>query len=578
MTFLLLIQLNSNTNNKVNMAKISLEDQANIYRGILGDKYYDPASRLSDVASNKQNAQLTNIFKNIFGTDSSKITTDNNSNTIAPRTYTVKTGDNLWKIAKEHNIPLEQLIKLNPDKTKVIYTGDVLRLEPEKEVSNVNVREEWYKESQLNSENISAIQGYKHKSNYAIVDKKNKTFSIFDKNNNLLYQTDDIATGVSGDDYNTTTYYKPGTKVIDNFAGNMSTPAGITEIRATSNYHGYPSFIRSRVNNQNEINQVLQNGEYVPDDVASSLHVGNTKTGSNGCVRMSGKTLQDVSQFLGAGDRVYTLPEKEGSRFTLKGGKLNFTADNPYGNDEPGRISKSGKDMRFWDDYNTTIDKTYTPLQIQWTKTGNKEYDNNVRTYAQTIVNNKQALQQKFGLTSDEYNHLADLALGLAEQESKFGTSTRYKAKNAIPDWSLSAIKSVTRGNSGTRSYGLNQIKIKGDNANMQKIYSELGINDENISIAGYSALATMARLAYMYNSEVRGRNFKDANGGTINPYEALLYKWNGHGNRLTNGTATPNENVYLRNVRSYSGKFKLFERREYDKYKYGGRYSLEEV
>jgi len=39
-----------------------------------------------------------------------------------------------------------------------------------------------------------------------------------------------------------------------------------------------------------------------------------------------------------------------------------------------------------------------------------------------------------------------------------------------------------------------------------------------------------MARLAYMYNTEIKGRNFKGKNNTSINPYDALLYKYMGRG------------------------------------------------
>jgi hypothetical protein len=110
-------------------------------------------------------------------------------------------------------------------------------------------------------------------------------------------------------------------------------------------------------------------------------------------------------------------------------------------------------------------------------------------------------------LSSDEYNRLAELAVGIGEQESKYGTSKRYKAKSYMPDWVIS----MFRGPNSARSRGMTQIKVKGDNSEMRNIYSELGINPNSINRPETSAIATMARLAYMYNNEVKGRNFQGA-------------------------------------------------------------------
>ena len=475
--------------------------------------------------------------------------------------YIVKTGDTLWQIAKDNNIPLDELIRLNPTKKNVIYTNDELRLEPDRITEEINIRNEHQRESKLNLQNISAIQGYKHNNNYVIIDKKNRRLTIYDKNNNPLYITSDFSTGASGNDYNTITYTDKNGN-IRNMQGNNSTPAGILEISGKGMYHGYPSFTRARINKDG-----------TKEDVASSLHYGNIgkeRNASNGCVRIGGKTLCEIEPYLSVGTRIYTLPEKQGSRFSLKGGKLNFTADNPYGIDEGNK--------RFWDDYNVTIDKSYSPLKLKWKKTGDEEYDNNRKAYALAIVNNKKALQQRFDLTSDEYNRLAELALGIAEQESKFGTSDRYKTKNLIPDWMMDTVKYISRGNSGARSRGYTQIKTQSDNEELRKIYKDLGIDDDSINLADKSAIATIARLAYMYNNEVRGRNFQTADGNNLDPYHALMYKWLGKNDELKNKTATPSKNIYIRNVNKYSRNFDMYDIRTRDVYKNGGRIYLDEI
>ena len=475
--------------------------------------------------------------------------------------YIVKKGDSFWKIAKENNIKLDELIRLNPTKQNMIHPNDILRLEPDKITKEINIRDERQRENRLSLQDITAIQGYRHDNNYIIIDKKNRQFSIYDKDNNLLYSTSNFSTGESGEDYNTITYVDKNGNII-NKKGNNSTPAGITEISGKGIYHGYPSFTRARTNS---------NGS--KENIASSLHygiIGENRNASNGCVRIDGKTLCDIEPYVSVGTRIYTLPEKEGSRFSLKGGKLNFIADNPYGNDKG--------DKRFWDDYNVNIDKSYSPLKLKWKKTGNKDYDDNRKNYAQAIVNNKRELQKRFNLTSDEYNRLAELALGLAEQESKFGTSTKYKIKENTPDAMLDIAKYVIRRNKGAISRGYTQIKNKSDNKELQEIYKELNIDDDNIYNADKSAIATIARLAYMYNNEVKGRNFKTAEGNDLNPYHALMYKWLGKNNELRNQTATPNKNVYIRNVNQYSRNFDMYDMRTYDVYKYGGKFSLEDI
>ena len=480
-------------------------------------------------------------------------------------TYNVVRGDTLWDIANRNGITLDELRSYNPNlKGDVIHPDDIINIAPEYEERLVNLRNERMMEEMYNRDNISAIQGAKHDRNYIIVDKKNGTLTVYDKQNNPIYQSKGISTGASGDDYNTITYVNPDGS-IRNKAGNNSTPAGITTIKNVGLYHGSPSFIRAR------------GQEDGLEDIASSIHLGNVsdKKSSNGCIRADAPTLEQLSQLVGAGTKVYTLPEKEGSRCSLKGGKLHFTADNPYGNN-------SGT-KRFWDDYNVQVDKSYSPLQFRWNKIGNEKLDKNIKQYAQSLVNNKQKIQKQFGLTSDEYNRFAEIALGIAAQESMFGVARSYQGKkntrsivgDAVMDNIVNpigrALNQLRHGqlphNLGdAASRGYTQIKLKGDNDEMRSLYNTLGITGDNIDNPDISALATVARLAQMYNTEVRGRTFTGESDEVISPYDALLYKWNGHNEQLVNHTATPSKNKYIRSVKGYANNFRMFERRKYRK------------
>ena len=451
--------------------------------------------------------------------------------------YNVVRGDNLWNIAKSNNINLETLYQYNPQyrSKKILMPGDKIIIGKKSLLKPYNIREQRIKEQTANQSNISAIQNVHHDGNYVIIDKKNRSLNVYNKNNKLIYHTNDISTGASGDDYNTITYVDKFGKII-NGKGNNSTPAGITKITGTSTYHGFPSFTRGRKNGS----------KY--EDIASSMHFGKTDKSklSNGCVRIGGNTLNTLSKYIGVGTEIYTLPDKKGSRFILKDGKLNFVADNPYG-------SNSGS-KRFWDDYNTYTDKSYSKLIIIPKIKGSDEFNKNNTKYINALMDNKQKLMQKFNLDSDTYNHLAELALGIAQQETKYGTSTRKEIKDKTPDFILNFV----RGNSN-RSRGLTQIKLKGDNAGMQNVYNDLGITENNLDNADKSAIATISRLSYIYNTEVRGRKFVGKNGQNIDPYDALLYKWMGRNNELNNHTATPLQNIYIQNVKKYTNNYNMY-------------------
>ena len=139
------------------------------------------------------------------------------------------------------------------------------------------------------------------------------------------------------------------------------------------------------------------------------------------------------------------------------------------------------------------------------------------------------------------------LAMGIAQQESKFGTSKKYKIKQAqIPiriPISLkqlggspstismplqTVIKSIT-GDKSSRSEGIAQIKYGDDSDEIRNIYSNIGVTNNHADI-GNEAKSVIARLAHIYKNQYLGdKRLYDAAGMSME--EALAYLYNG-GNR----------------------------------------------
>lgn len=502
--------------------------------------------------------------------------------------YTVSKGDTLWGIAKRLGLSLDDIASWNrdiPDINK-IQIGDKIRVSDPSlsiEKEDHDLMEIVSRETEINRmSDEDIIKSANHKSNYAIVDKKNKKLTVYSPHGDILYSTNNIGTGASGDDYNTYTKTKNG-KLVSG-AGNMSTPAGITRVSGIGEYHGRKSFQRARFN--------PKTGKWDHNIASSMHHEASAGRGSNGCIRLLGDTGNELYNFIKKGDFIYTLPEKEGSRFVIREGSINYIADNPYGED-------SGE-KKLWDDYNVHINKDFRPLNIsiknsdispdvlpKWIydaydpKDGTNSnsaflgvisaIDNiakmdklgNMKEYGDAISSNKERIMSEFDIDSYTYDRMAMLAMGIAEQETKFGVSPRYIGKQAIGDFGVDIAKrfrSLLKGDGwNDRSYnskGITQIKIEGDNDETKKIYDKFGIDKENILKPYNSGIATMLRLASIYKNKVVGRGFKDNKGNDIDKFDALLYKWMGKGRLLNNGKASPNDNDYINNVKKYIGNF----------------------
>ena len=385
--------------------------------------------------------------------------------------------------------------------------------------------------------NLESIFNAPHSSNYIIIDKANGILSVYSPDSKLLTKTN-ITTGRSGDDYNTVTKTTSSGDLIGD-AGNMSTPAGITTITSVNTYHGSPSYTRGR----------YKGDAKKAEDIASSMHFDDTSKihDSNGCVRIPREGLRNISKFINKGTMIYTLPEKPGSRFVLREGKLNYVADKPYGD------YSNDPEHKYWRDYNTYTDKSYSPVKFESDKQQSREESK----FVEALSNIKNQIQKEFGFDSKTYNELAKLAIGIVNNETKFGTSKRYALKETPLGRAAVIARNIIFGDHSSRGWG--QIKMSGDTDTLQNLYRKYKLNESNVNNAQNSALATMLRLGHIYTQEVKGRNFVGENGQQINPNDALLYKWMGYNRELTNHTATPDRNIYIRNAKNFSQNYKMY-------------------
>ena len=518
-------------------------------------------------------------------------------------THVVGSGDTISKLAKRYNVDIESILRNNSDikNPSLIKIGQRINFvygdsgaqnadngnREQKELHNIKE----VRQREADYDNVTAIQSSKHDSNYAILDKNEQRMFVYDKNSNLL-ATIPTTTGKSNQDYNTKTYTDKSGRLI-NYAGNNATPAGITEIESTGIYHGTPSFQRVRVGSDYKGKK--------GDTIASSIHlrsgVGSGENRSNGCIGVNENGAYILKKYLGVGDKIYTLPQNEGSRFVSRDGNLSFIADNVYGKkraekDNYTTINGKRVDKHDWDDYNTTINKTYQPLHIQpKLSNDNKSYNVNKTTFVQELEKSKENIQKELKLSSSEYNTLAMVAMGIAEQESRFGTANSYLVKNALNKLGITGFVKKAKGEKTSPSLGIGQIKYGDDNSEINDIYRRIGVNDNHKNINN-EAKAIIGRLYHIYRNQYQGgKKYYDKVG--LNQEQALAYLYNGGNlgyikklansgkkledmygrgytnilNRIVGKTSKINKADYAKKVAKYAN-----ENDYYAEYKLGGR------
>lgn len=188
--------------------------------------------------------------------------------------------------------------------------------------------------------------------------------------------------------------------------------------------------------------------------------------------------------------------------------------------------------------------------------------NSDVLAYASTISKEKNKLTLLYHSDSQEYNLLATIAMGILGRESEFFQSPRYQFKEAAP-WLIQMAKYANHFLNGKKvlpnSRGPTQIKI------VPKIIADFyGVTSENIHEPRNAALATMGFLIEALKElkqRAENRNLEFITPETYADY--LPYIYFGGTRMLVNRKATPEKNIYIRDMKKYMSWVQIYEQRQ---------------
>jgi hypothetical protein len=416
----------------------------------------------------------------------------------------------------------------------VFSTKQTAKLEPE--------YQDWDKVKQRQDEinrmaQVDIIKQY-HKNSeeqYVIVDKKRGKMHLMQGGKEI--SSYNVGTGENFGDEQTRTWVDKETKKVDWDKGNKQTGAGIYTVSARDSknkqYHA-PSW---NFTNEYGIEVPMAIHGATRDRVGKIQDKDETNNRvSNGCINGICYDLEDLyRQGYKEGQKLYVLPDNDNNKFELKNGKLVFTSSDQ--------------------NVNRTVNTlNYKPIKIEVSEKLKSEAPEAVRM-AETLVNKKQELMKALKINGDIYNDLASLTLGLAGQESKYGTSLKYNLKTELTQ----DLAKWASGNKSYNSKGLTQIKFDGVNSEVKELFKKYGITKDNIDKGDNAAVAQMIMFAHAYNNELPAYKATIKELG-ISETDALLYLNQGKRNELVNKTATPNKNMYIQNVKNFAKDFTIKE------------------
>lgn len=385
-------------------------------------------------------------------------------------------------------------------------------------------------------EKIKGFNQENGKSNYGVLDKAKRILTIYSKEGIVLGTTEVVLERAHGDE--------------KKYGG-----AGIYKIDGS-------------------LNMTDQRGG------KSQLNLGDKALECAGEQCLSANANELIQKYLVPDGTLYILPYDQENYFEIKNNKINFTTK---------RLSGP-----FFESNYTPKGKEAFPIEI--TINDARFLTDTSREFMNTLEKEKATIMELYGLDNDEYNDLVRYSFGILGNESEFGKNWRYDVKEAFPlgtafvketkrkvidrsiqaykdsDGFFSGIKNAAstyfkelvardvrlltgKTNTAALSRGPTQIKKV-----PKRIEEHYGVTKDNISKPSNSAVATIGFLAEAM-VELKNRARSNSDITKENRLDYLHYIYMGSVNEIKNKTATPDKNIYLRQLKEYQKGVEIYQK-----------------
>jgi hypothetical protein len=259
---------------------------------------------------------------------------------------------------------------------------------------------------------------------------------------------------------------------------------------------------------------------------SSQFYLTDQRDRNTGYRLAANQNTEQLNQYLSEAQIIYILPVEAENRFRLRQGQLQFTHDRRHLN--PSSYNFSPRNI------------IYRELQTLITDQRLNTLFN--RDFLAALDREKATLMRLYDLDNDDYNELVRMSFGILGNESDFSTSSRYWIKESLP-WLVSLMKGEGFDTS-SNSRGPTQIK-----AVPQIIAQHYGVTKSTLHLADHAAVATLGFLAQSLQ-ELRNRERHHPDITPYNRLDYLHYIYMGRASEITRGTATPERNIYYRQMR----------------------------